>query len=257
MKIKSLQLGIIILAVIFGGVGITKVTGLWKTTTEKVPATYTEGPFKGQYNPLDIRGSYSFGDIITYFEVPAEDMAIAFGLDPASNISEFKCKDLETKYLGAFEDGIEIGTGSVRYFVALYRGLPYELEEDTYLLKPAVDLLKAKASLTAEQITYLDSHTIDLAKSTAPNKDVNQESTKTPVTESDKTTAVKDGEPDTAVNGKTTFKNLIDMGAEKSDIEAVLKGTISNTGQLVKDYCSEKGIKFADVKGQLEALVKK
>jgi len=41
MKIKSFTMGIIILLVIFGGIGATIATDLWTTTTDKKPAKFT------------------------------------------------------------------------------------------------------------------------------------------------------------------------------------------------------------------------
>ena len=54
---------IIIFVFIFGGIAITSVTGYWQTSSSKIPAKYQGGEFAGQYDPADIRGSYSFGEI--------------------------------------------------------------------------------------------------------------------------------------------------------------------------------------------------
>lgn len=158
MKVKARTLGIIVFLVIFGSVGITSTLGLWKTTNDKIPATFTEGALAGQYNPSDIRGSYTFEDIQRTFKVPLEDLGIAFGLKDPSTYATFKCKDLETIFGTSAVDGKEVGTNSVRYFVALYKGLPITLEDTTYLPQSAVEILKAKAPLTQEQIQFLDTH---------------------------------------------------------------------------------------------------
>ena len=53
----------------------------------------------------------------------------------------------------------------MKWLVALYTGLPYKLdsdEEDAYLLRPAVDIIKSHAVLTAQQIAYLDKYTIEI-----------------------------------------------------------------------------------------------
>lgn len=162
MRIKSSVLGLIVMVVIFGSVGITSAFDVWKTTNDKIPVTYTEGETAGQYNPADIRGSYTFGEIQKVFGVPSEDLGMAFGVKDPSNYDSFKCKELETIYASLASQGKEVGTGSVRFFVALYKGLPITQGEETYLPRPAVEILKAKASLTEEQLQYLIQHSVDI-----------------------------------------------------------------------------------------------
>ena len=164
MKMKSSMLGLIVIVVIFGSVGITSALELWKTTNDKVPVRYTAGISAGQYNPADIRGSYTFGEIQKVFEIPVEDLGIAFGVKDPGNYDSFRCKELETIYAPLAAQGKEVGTGSVRYFVALYKGLPITLVDGTYLPKPAVDILKAKASLTQEQLQFINKHMVDIPK---------------------------------------------------------------------------------------------
>jgi len=111
---------------------------------------------------LQIFGSYTFGEIQKVFGVPIEDLGIAFGVKDPSNYDSLKCKELETIYASLAAQGKEVGTGSVRYFVALYKGLPISQDEETYLPRPAVEILKAKASLTDEQLQYLIQHSVDI-----------------------------------------------------------------------------------------------
>jgi hypothetical protein len=160
MKVKSSAIAIIVLAVIFGSVAYTSVTGQWKTKTDKIPAKYTEAVLSGQYNPADIRGSYTFANIETSFGVPADELAAAFGIKGQDNTT-FQVKEIETIYAVQAAQGKEVGTDSVRIFVALYKGLPITLTDTSYMPKPAIEILKAKTTLTAEQLTYLDKHTVD------------------------------------------------------------------------------------------------
>lgn len=88
-------------------------------------------------------------------------MAYAFDLPKQIDASAFKNKELEKIYAN---QELEVGTGSVRLFVSFYKGLPYELVEETYLLSSAVEILKEKANLTQEQIAYLDSHIATISK---------------------------------------------------------------------------------------------
>jgi len=157
ISIKSRHLAIVVPAVFAAGIGLTVAFNLWKTETDKVPASYTTGEFAGQANPADIRGSYTFEDIANAFPVPVDELARAF--DVTANAAAFQVKGLE----GAFEglpDGAEIGTDSVRLFVARYAGLPFEPAETTALPAAAVEVLEAKGMLSAEQLADLRSRAV-------------------------------------------------------------------------------------------------
>lgn len=161
MKIKANTLGILLIVILFGGIFASSYMNMWITESTKIPDRIEEGDFKGEYNPEDIKGSYSFGEVSELFDIPLEDLAFAFGLPKEIEPSEFKNKELETLYEG---QEFEIGNGSVKLFVALYKELPYEINEDTFLLTNAVEILKEKANLTKDQLEYLDSHTVEIKK---------------------------------------------------------------------------------------------
>ena len=154
MILTSKPLAMIVLAVIFGGILFSSAMGWWATESTKVPVTFTEGEFAGLSNPADIRGSYTFGDISKSFDVTPDVLAQAFGItegDPAA----FAVKELEAIYT---ESGYEIGTNSVRLFVAFYTGLPFDTtDQEIYLPQSAADILLAKGDLTTEQ-TASDVH---------------------------------------------------------------------------------------------------
>lgn len=162
MKVKSYAVALFVLIVIFGSVAFTSYLGQWKTTTDKVPAKYTEGEVSGQYNPADIRGSYTFTQIQDAFGIPVDELGVAFGVKDPSKYAAFQVKDLETIYAPLAAQGKEVGTDSVRIFVALYKGLPITLTDTTYLPKPAVEILKSKATLSKEQGVFVDTHTVDI-----------------------------------------------------------------------------------------------
>ena len=82
-------MGLIVLIVIFGGIGGTMVFNLWKTEGGgggqgsggvQIPVTFQVGEFAGEYNPADIRGSYNFGHISELWEIPLAELGTAFGL---------------------------------------------------------------------------------------------------------------------------------------------------------------------------------
>jgi len=240
MKIKSKNLAVIILVFIFGCVVATSVMGLWKTTNDKVPAKYKSGEFAGQYDPADIRGSYTFGEIFDAFEVPALDLGKAFGVQDPAKYESFQCKELETLYAPLAALGKEVGTGSVRYFVALYKGLPIIVEENTYLPKPAVEILKSKVKLTEEQISSIEKYSVDLPKVTAPVTSSAQA----------ENTAVNN-----TIKGSTTFQELLDWGVKKEDIEKTINDKLPDSNKIIKDYATAKGVEFSTIKEPLQKLV--
>lgn len=160
MEIKSKALGISLILIFCIGIFAGNLAGLWKTESSKTARVINEGVYAGEKNPEDIKGSFSFSDIENNFAIPEDVLRIAFGLDKVSDISAFKCKDLETYYGTAIDK--EIGTGSMRLFVALYKGIDYDLTSDIYLPNTAVKLLKEKNNLTQVQLDYLKNHTEEI-----------------------------------------------------------------------------------------------
>ncbi|HSO10976.1 MAG TPA: hypothetical protein VLT51_01280, partial [Anaerolineales bacterium] len=159
MTLTSKPLAVLVFIIMFGGIAVSSALGWWETESTKEPATFTEGEFAGQANPADIRGSYTFGDIANSFDVTPEILAQAFQVstdDPAS----FAVKGLEAMYL---DSGYEIGTDSVRLFVAYYLGLPFDTtDQEIYLPRPVMDILLEKADLTPEQLTYIQTYAVDV-----------------------------------------------------------------------------------------------
>ncbi len=144
MTLQSKPLALIVMITFIAGIGISMAFNVWITETTKLPATYTDGDFAGQSNPADIRGSYALSDIASAFPVTVEVLAQAFGVPQDGSAQEFMVKELEELY--GEREGLEIGTDSVRYFVALYCGLPFVPKEGTGLLPQALEILKAKLS---------------------------------------------------------------------------------------------------------------
>jgi len=243
MTLRSRHIAPIVLAVFFIGIGGTIIFNLWQTTSNKLPATYTSGEFEGQYNPADIRGSYSFGDIEEAFAVPAAALATAFGVEDSEDPAAFRCKELEDRY-GELENG-EIGTDSVRWFVALYTGLPYTPEEDTLLPSPAVSVLKERMSEAELEEVKVKTVGISGLAAAAPD------GTAAAAEQADTHTESEVGQ----VKGKTTFGELESWGVSKEEIEKVLGLPVGKAGITVRDYCIENGIEFSTVKGALQAAV--
>lgn len=247
MILTSKPLTLLLFVILFGGIALSSAMGWWATESTKEPTTFTEGEYAGLANPADIRGSYTFGDISNSFDVTPEILAQAFGIstnDPAA----FAVKDLEAIYL---KSGYEIGTNSVRMFVAFYTGLPFDLTlEETVMPQPATEILLTKGNLTPEQVAYLKLHTVNLGES-APAVEPIVEAT--PAIEETHVEA----EDDFTVKGKTTFGDLVMWGVPKEIIETIIGADMPDPAMKVKDYASANGLDFETIKTTLQAEVDK
>jgi hypothetical protein len=242
MKIKSKHIAPMVITFFVIGIAGTMLLNLWSTELEKEPARYLSGEFEGEYDPSDIRGSYTFADISKAFEVPVEDLAKAFGFTEAPDPDIIKAKDLEETY-GALEQG-ELGTDSIRLFVALYKELPFVPEEETLIPGSAVSILKSKVSLTEEQKTMLKDRTISLSELRPPETEGEaQVATEHETTE------------EFVIKGKTTFQELLDVGITQEEIEKIFGMPMGKTGEALRDYATNNGVEFSDFKTALEELV--
>lgn len=233
MKLSQKVVPIIVFAVLLGGIGLARLTGVWATTTDKVPARYNSGDFAGQYNPADIRGSYTFADVARLFDIDEQVLLSAFALPEDTDPALFQNKNLEERYSGL---DVEIGNESVQVFVALYNQLPFDLGEAA-LPQSAAEILEARSDLTPEQRDWLRSHTVTVGQvNPSPQPEISHE-------------------PSTQVNGKTTFQNLLDAGLSRQQIETVLGQAMPATNQTVKDFCLAHDLSFSDIKGALAALL--
>ena len=243
MTITSKPLAVIVLVIMFGGIAFSSAMGWWVTESTKQPVTFTEGDFAGQANPADIRGSYTFGDIAKSFDVTPEMLAQAFGVtegDPAA----FAVKELEVISL---DSGYEIGTVSVRLFVAYYTGLPFDTTgQEIYLPQPATDILLAKGNLTSEQIAYLEKYKVTLGASA-------------PVAESTLVVVATSStvSEENIVKGKTTFGELLAWGVSQEIIESIIGAPLPDLAMTMKDYASANGLNFETLKPALQAEVDK
>ena len=234
MKLKSRHLAPLILAVFVFGIGGTMAFNLWRTEGSKIPARFNTGEHEGEYNPADIRGSYTFSNISENFKIPLEDLSKAFGLDGVENVAEFQCKDLKELYPEPPEG--EIGTDSAKLFVALYTGLPHTPEETTMLPTPALSVLRER--LSKEELQEVEKITVSLSGSKPASSQEEHIS-----------------DQDRAVRGNTTFTNLQDWKLSKEEIEKVLGIPMGKPGVTVRDHCTANEIEFGEVKTALQALV--
>ena len=256
MTLTSKPLATIVVVVLFGGVFFSSAMGWWQTESTKEAAKITAGEFAGQANPADIRGSYTFGDVDKNFGIPPAVLAEAFGVKD-SDLAAFSVKSLEGMYTGSAQ---EIGTASVRLFVAFYKGMPYDLSTDTYLPESAATILRTR-TLSSEQAAYLAKHTVpNLGAAPAPSApQTTPQATQAPAAQpTPKAETPAASSTDRTIKGATTFADVLGWGVSQATIEKVL-GTSMPAAQVtkIKDYCTEKGLNFETIRPALQAEVDK
>lgn len=243
MKLKSYTLAALVVVIIFGGIILSTALGWWQTESTKSPQRFDSGAAAGEYDPADIRGSYTFGEISGLFDIPLEDLAAAFRLPADVDAASFTVKDLEAIVTGL---PVEVGTSSVRMFTAFYNGLPYDLAaaEATYLFPEAAEILTAHNKMLPEQAAYLLTH-IATADTVPPT------SADTAVVTTDS------AETEKKVSGSTTFQYLLDWGLSQETIETVIGEPMPDPSLLIKDFATQNGLEFSTLKNALQAEVDK
>lgn len=239
MKLNTKIIVVITAVVIFGGIFASNSLGYWQTESSKIPKTFESGEFAGEPMPEDIRGSYSFEDVENAFGVEAGIIAAAFNLN-SEDPGAIMAKDLEEIY----EDfPVEIGTGSLRKFVSLYTGLPYDGED--FLLTTTVDVLKANSKWNEQ----MEEDLAGMVFETDPAFPIQVELVeKIPEDEEDK-------EEEIAVKGKTTVADVIAYGIPLEEIEGIMNIHIDNENMLIRDLCEQNGLSFSTVKTQLNEML--
>lgn len=246
-RIGSTGMAAVVVAAFGIGIGASMATGSWVTESEKVPITFSEGEYAGQYNPADIRGSYSFGDIEDSFGVPIDVLARAFGFGDSPDPGSLAAKSLEETY-GETTDGGEIGTDSLRLFVSLYSGLPYTPEETTRLLSPAQAELEEK--LAPADLSALQDRLIPLGQLSAGG--VTSEVAPAAAVATDAETHDDD---ETVVRGRTTFAELLDWGLTQQQIEEIIDMPMGARSETVRNVLTEAGKEFSSYRDALQELV--
>jgi hypothetical protein len=249
MTLTSKTLAAILFVVMFGGIAVSSALGWWSTESTKVPAAFTAGEFAGQANPADIRGSYTFGDISKSFDVTPEVLAQAFEISSADPAS-FAAKDLEALYL---DRGYEIGTNSIRLFVAFYVGLPFDITgQEIYLPRPATEILLAQATLTSEQTAYLQAHTVEAAPASTADLEPAPAQSDESAPDTDSAQPAPTSGEEYVIKGKTVFGDLVAWGLSKEAIEDIIGAPMPDPAMKVKDYATANGLDFETLKTQLQ-----
>lgn len=239
MRIKANTAALILPLFFLIGIVATMISGYWRTESTKTPVKFSTGEALGEYNPADIRGSYSLGDIEKVFAIPVDTLARAFGVAGEENPASVQLKEFEESY--GIIDGKEVGTDSMRIFVSRYLGLPYVTEEDSALPQPAFNILRREGKLTPEELADLEDRVVSLeglTVATGTGEETHDESL------------------DTTVKGKTTFADLLDWGLTQEEIEKALGGkSMGKRVETVRDYCLSEGIEFSVAKTALQTMI--
>ena len=198
---------------------------------ELAPMTFTEGAFAGQYNPADIRGSYTLADISQYFEIPIEILAEAFNM-PLEDAPLVQNKYYKYLFEGLEGSGKSIGNGSMIVFVSMYKGLPFDIHEPEYLLEPAASILKNIGMLSEQELDYLNKYVVTV-----------QEAEQIPLAE---LVLPEDNDDEYRIYGRTTFGDLINMGISEEQISKIIDAPMPSVDIRIKDYCVENDLPFSD-----------
>lgn len=275
MKLRSVHIAVLTVVFIFGGIGLSMLAGLWQSESSKVPARYTSGEFAGEANPADIRGSYSFGDVASAFDVPAEVLVEAFGFGVAENAEGLQIKLFEDVY--GIVDGKEIGTDSMRLFVALYLGRPYTPEEDTGLPAQALRLLAEAGKLAPESAAELrEMYAVELTGAAGPAAVAGVAGDQSAGTgegtfegstggaSADDLIAAAEAaaqeeaaaeSEDTAIKGKTTFRDLMEWGLSEAEIEGIIGMPFGPPTQALRNFFLDRGLEFSTYKDALQERI--
>lgn len=215
------RIGIITVLVIVGGIMLSMVLGLWRTSSSKQPTLLKEGDYVGAPDPADIRGSYTFDDVAKAFPVPLTILLDAFGVEEGT----MRLGSLEEIWAGSIPEGTEVGTDSIRLFVSIYTGIPFTAEEGTLLPTSAVRVLEREGKSADPRFSQIKEAAIELTV---------DESVVVPT-------------PALEITGKTTVQEVLDAGYTLSLIESIL-GTVENKRESIKEIAESQGLSFSEVK---------
>lgn len=240
MRISAKGAALIFPLLFFLGIGFTMINGYWQTESSKTPVKLTTGDAAGEYDPGDIRGSYSLQDVENAFDIPVATLAKAFGISDMENPGSVQIKEFEESF--GIIDGMEVGTDSMRLFVALYLGRPFIPEADTALPQPAYNILKKEAILSADVLESLMNSVVSLESAH--------------IVESGETEEEHESLELLEIKGKTLFSEVLDAGITEVQIVEALGGVpMGPRNSSIRDYCSEQGIEFSAVKEAIQSLL--
>ena len=159
-------------------------------------------------------------------------MRSAFLLEDSINLYNFETKDLESYYTN-IDESIDLGNEAVQAFVALYKGLDYDISE-IYLPESAISLLTSLNKLNADQMAHFETYTVSNIETDLTALSV---------------------EEDEGVSGNTTLQDLLNSGLTLEQLEEIGGTKIDDTNIYLKDYAEENGLSYGFVKDQVNILL--
>lgn len=238
MRVRATGAALILPLLFLVGIGFTMLNGYWRTESSKIPVRYSSGDAAGEYDPGDIRGSYSLEDVEKAFEISVDILARAFAVTEHENPGGVRIKEFEESY-GIIE-GKEVGTDSMRLFVALYLGRPFTPAADTGLPDQAYRILRDEKRLSPVELAEIEGSVVSLDADLIPESSGGLD---------DRGTAL-------AVKGMTLFSEILDAGIREEQIVDILEGLpMGPRNMTVRDYCHSQGIEFSGVKAALQSLL--
>jgi hypothetical protein len=256
--------------IMFGGIALSSALNLWKTEGSKEPVKFSQGQFAGQPNPSDIRGSYTWLDLEKNFGINGTEAAAAFSFGSAQLVVSERLNVLETMYVPLVPSGKEIGTDSVRLFVALLTSLPHNPEEGTALPPGAIAYLEERGKIDAQgkerwtaALAGAEGSTAQAAASPAPtavSPAAGAAAAGTPGTAAGTAAGTAPAaethvRPDRFVSGQTTVGELYTWGLTEAEVAKTLGFTPKNRTSSIKDEVSAAGGSFGSIKTVLQGLV--
>jgi len=238
MKVNNLILAISVSLIFILGIFISDFLGYWQTETIKVPQKISEGQFEGYSDPSDIRGSYSFGDVSKSFKIDVETLAKAYDLSGIiEDTSSFRINQLEEYYV--FDEDIEIGTGSVKYFVSLYTGIPYESDDDV-LPSTAVYILYKEGKITEELYNELREISIDISSYLITENIIIEEFQQ-------KTEEYEEY----VIKSTTTVLEVVRWGISIEKLEELIGIQGISEDEIIRQICLDNEVSFSEVKEKI------
>lgn len=251
MKIRSLHILLAIIVIVGGGILLATEFGFYKTIKEKTPGKTTEGV----YIISDIRGSHTLEEIERYYQLPASSVIEAFGLKVDTNSDTFKLKDLKEIFKPIEIEGEEyiIETDTVRVFTSLYLKNLYISDETFYLPERTVNYLIENNKLTDKEKEYWLGHTFK-AEYLGDNNLIGSENLSP--SESIENEVAEEAE-EFEITGKATIQELLDQGITEEKFKEITGFKVSeNKTIILKDFISEKGLEFKEVKEKFSEILK-
>jgi len=251
MKIRSLHMLLAIITIVGGGILLANELGLYSTIREKSPRVTAEGV----HIISDIRGSHTLEEIEKYYQLPASSIIEAFGLKVDTDPNSFKVKDLKEIFKPIEIEGEEyiIETDTVRVFASLYLKNPYTSEETFYLSESIVSYLIENNKLTDKEKEYWLGHTFK-AEYLGDNNLIGSENLSP--SESIENEVAEEAE-EFEITGKATIQELLDQGITEERFKEITGFKVSeNKTIILKDFISEKGLEFKEVKEKFSEILK-